>query len=320
MEGLILGMKPLELCEFILLIAVRYLLANAMQAYTAQPLTSQMHENPFANSYLLATLIVPHLETYLALHGEVRFLLLEYPPEHLPTMLALQKLVGVGMMKVAQIVDSNSRDDLPFTHISGKASITKPEQGLTGRSGASHSPSSGSCHDVTVSKANFLLTSTASEAEIETFILTVLKILSRISSFYAPEVLTKKPSPKKSKPPMLQGTFSAFPRVPSGPQSPPMTPAFTARPNAGALLSSSRSSRAPSIAETVKTARSTKSRRSRVEPRRKPWASDAQSTLTVDIDDSDWDMEDRRVMPILMQKEDARYGNTRKALKFLGLA
>ncbi len=90
-----------------------------MQAFTAQRLTHQSNENPFTNSYLLATLIMPHLETYLAAHSEVRFLLLEYPPEHLSTILALQKLVGVDIMKVAQIVDSHAKEPLPFTHVRG---------------------------------------------------------------------------------------------------------------------------------------------------------------------------------------------------------
>ncbi|KAG7106378.1 hypothetical protein HYQ44_013974 [Verticillium longisporum] len=48
----------------------RYLVANAMQAFTAQPLANQTHENPFTSPYLLATLIVPHLEPYFVIHNE----------------------------------------------------------------------------------------------------------------------------------------------------------------------------------------------------------------------------------------------------------
>lgn len=235
-------------------------------------------------------------------------------------MLALQKLVGVDMMKVAQIVDANSKETLPFTHLRGTTPINGPEQGPVGRFGMSLSPTSGPCYDVTVSKANFLLTSTASDAEIATFISTVLKILSDISSFYTPEEAPKKPSPKKSKPPSLTGTFSPFPRVSSGPQSPPMSPALAARFGAGLSGSSALSSRAPSIAETVKTIKSVKSKLSRGKSRRKPSNADAQSILTVYLDDSDWDQEDRRIMPILSKKPDMRRGNSRKALKMLGLA
>ncbi|KAH7146473.1 hypothetical protein EDB81DRAFT_494329 [Dactylonectria macrodidyma] len=293
----------------------RYLLANAMQAFTAQPLTSQTHDNPFANPYLLATLIIPHLETYLALHSDVRFLLLDYPPEHLPTMLALQKLVGVDLMKVAQIVDSNSKD-LPFTNLRGTGSINSPDQGCTGRYGASLSPA-GPTYDVTVSKANFLLTSTATEAEVATFISTVLNILSGISPFYLPEESPKKVTPKKDKnrPTPLQGTFSAFPRIPSGGFSPALSPGLTPRMGSPPILS-----RAASIAETVKTSRSTRSRNDRSKSRRKPSTVDCESVLTIDLDDSDWDQEDRRIMPALIKRPEVRKGNSRKALKFLGLA
>lgn len=292
-----------------------------MQAFTAQPLTSQTHDNPFTNPYLLATLIIPHLETYITLHTEVKFLLLEYPPEHLPTMLALQKLVGVELMKVAQIVDSNSKD-LPFTNLRGTGSFNSPGQGCTGRYGASLSPA-GPSHDVTVSKANFLLTSTASDVEIATFISTVLKILCEISNFYTPEEPPKRATPKKdkSKPSPLQGSFSPFPRVPSGPASPALSPALTAKFGTGPPPSPSLLSRSPSIAETIKTMKSSKSKHGRPKSsRRKQSTADTQSILTVDCSDSDWDQEDRRIMPILVKRSAARKGNSRKALKFLGLA
>ncbi|KAK7417779.1 hypothetical protein QQZ08_011524 [Neonectria magnoliae] len=292
----------------------RYLLANAMQAFTAQPLTNQTHDNPFANPYLLATLIVPHLETYLALHSEVRFLLLEYPQEHLPTMMALQKLVGVDLMKVAQIVDSSSKD-LPFTNLRGTGYINTPDQGYTGRFGASLAPS-GPSYDVTASKTNFLLTSTATESEIATFISTVLKILYEISPFYTPES-PKRTTPKKDKtrPAPLPGAFSPFPRVASGQQSPAWSPGLIPR-----LGSPPLSPRAGSIAETVKTSKSTRSRIGRSKSRRNPSTVDCESILSFDLSDSDWDQEDRRIMPTLVKKPEIRKGNSRKALKFLGLA
>ncbi|CAF3632390.1 unnamed protein product [Fusarium graminearum] len=296
----------------------RYLLANAMQAYTTQPLANQTKDNPFNNPFLLATLIIPHLETYLALHTEVRYLLLEYPPEHLSAVLALQKLVGIDMMKVAQIIDTSSKN-MPFTHLRGN-SITGPEQGPVGRFGKTYPPKSCSGHDATVSKANFLLTSTASDAEIATFVATVSKILSGISCFYVPEELPKKHSPKKSKPSSVAGTFSAFPRIPSAPYSPPMSPTVGASVGTAFSDSSAMLSRTPSIAETVKTAKSTRSRPCRSKSNRKTLASDARSILTMYIDDSDWDSEDRRIMPLLEEKPNGHKANTHKALKFLGLS
>ncbi|KAM0500002.1 hypothetical protein ACHAP8_005140 [Fusarium lateritium] len=296
----------------------RYLLANAMQAYTTQPLANQTKDNPFNNPFLLATLIVPHLETYLALHTEVRYLILEYPPEHLSAVLALQKLVGIEMMKVAQIVDTSSKN-MPFTHLRGN-SITGPEQGPVGRFGKTFPPNSCSGHDATVSKANFLLTSTASDAEIATFVATISKILSGVSCFYVPEELPKKHSPKKSKSTSTTGTFSAFPRIPSSPYSPPMSPTIVVSSGATFPDSSAMRSRAPSIAETVKTAKSTRSKPCRSKSNRKPLAADARSILTMYIDDSDWDQEDRRIMPLLEEKSNGRKANTHKALKFLGLS
>ncbi|RGP75899.1 gastric mucin [Fusarium sporotrichioides] len=296
----------------------RYLLANAMQAYTTQPLANQTKDNPFNNPFLLATLIIPHLETYLALHTEVRYLLLEYPPEHLSAVLALQKLVGIEMMKVAQIVDTSSKN-MPFTHLRGN-SITGPEQGPVGRFGKTFPPKSCSGHDATVSKANFLLTSTASDAEIATFVATISKILSEVSCFYVPEELPKKHSPKKSKSTSVTGTFTAFPRIPSAPYSPPMSPTIVVPAGATFPDSSAMSSRAPSIAETVKTAKSTRSKPYWSKSNRKTLAADARSILTMYIDDSDWDQEDRRIMPLLEEKPSGRKANTHKALKFLGLS
>jgi len=74
--------------------------------------------------------------------------------------------------------------------------------------------------------------------------------------------------------------------------------------------------KAPSIASTVKTGRSGRSRVSKM--RR---GTDAQSVRTFDWgDDSDYDNEERRLMPMFMRKPPGRKGDTRKALKFLGLA
>lgn len=286
-----------------------------MQAYTAQPLTNQTSDNPFANSYLLATFVVPHLETYLTLHSEVRYLLLEYPPEHLPTMLALQKLVGVNLMKVAQIVDSESKEPLPFTHIRG-ASITEK----LGTKPSNHFVRTlSSPGDVPISGANFLLTSGASDSEIATFISTILKILTSISCFYAPEEALKKPTLHKAKPSPLQGTFSPFPKVTPIPQSPPLTSPLTTR-YCPMPASPGLSSRSPSLAETVKASMSSKSKHSRFTARRKVTTTDGQSMMTMDLSDNEWDSEDRRLMPTLVKRPDIRKTNSHKALRFLGLA
>ncbi|POR37087.1 Uncharacterized protein TPAR_02712 [Tolypocladium paradoxum] len=295
----------------------RYLLANAMQAFTAQPLANQTSDNPFTNSYLLATLIVPHLETYLALHSEVRHLLLQYPPEHLRTVLALQKLLGVDLMKVAQIVDSNSKEHLPFTHLRGISIGSKSERTPTKRP----TPSPRSSSDVPVSKANYLLTSTASDKDIAKFVSTVWNIPASASDSESPEPSTPQGSKRKAKPPPLRlrgDSLSPFPKV--GPHS-PLSPKIKA-PMPPAPNSPTSTMRPSSIAETVVTLKSAKSKRGRSKSRGNAQThSDAVSIMTFDPnDDSDYDIEERRLMPMFMRKAGARKPNSRKALKFLGLA
>ncbi|KAM0275001.1 hypothetical protein ACHAQH_007649 [Verticillium albo-atrum] len=316
----------------------RYLVANAMQAFTAQPLANQTHDNPFTNPYLLATLIIPHLEPYFVIHNEVRFLLLEYPPDHLATVLALQKLVGVDLMKVAAIVDSNAKEALPFNHIRG-ASITQVKEGSRsgsvspqGKSPHSKSSSTALSEGVAVSKANFLLTSTATEAEITDFVSTIRKLLIEVSRFYVPEEPLR-PRVGKRIPTPISGSFSPFPKTSMGLQSPPLSPPPMTLPPTPMRYhprrppSPAMSSKAPSLTETVKTIRSTRSRRSKSRKSGGTFGpaadrlADAVSLLTVNFeDDSDYDQEERRLMPIFMPKPHTRKGNNRKALKFLGLA
>ncbi|KAK5997316.1 hypothetical protein PT974_02671 [Cladobotryum mycophilum] len=295
----------------------RYLLANAMQSFTAQPLANQTSNNPFTNSYLLATLIIPHLETYLALHSEIRYLLLEYPPEHLPTVLALQKLVGVDLIKVAQIVDSANKDRLPFTQIGGPSVGNKSENKTP-----TLSPRSSSS-DITVSNANFLLTSTATEAEIAKFISTVWNIQAEASDsdvsdrFPHGKVLRK----KKTRPTPLNSAFIPFPRSSMSSQgglSP--TSCATSDPVSPTLASSRRSS-------WIEKPKSPKhdggvSKHTRLFSRRKlPRGGEISPVNNYDpSEDSDLELEERRLMPMFMQKPSERKGNTRKALKFLGLA
>ncbi|KAJ0304203.1 hypothetical protein COL5a_005337 [Colletotrichum fioriniae] len=298
----------------------RYLIANAMQSFTAQPLANQTQDNPFTNSYLLATLIIPHLETFFAAHSEVRFLILDYPPDHLATILALQKLVGVDLMKVAQVIDAQAKEPLPFTHVRGSslgrisnvsdlASSSSSLQSKGSRSAASTSSRDG----LAVSKANLLLTSTATEAEVATFVSTIWKILINISKFYLPEESKKlEESSVKSK--RQSGNFSAFPQAS---MSPPMSPPSSSGRKAANRASGSirTSARPSSIAETI-LSRRFKSRRGD-----RKTVGDAASILTVDMDyESDLDLEERRLMPMFLKKNQVRKGNSRKALKFLGLA
>lgn len=288
-----------------------------MQSFTAQPLANQTHDNPFTNSYLLATLIVPHLETYFAAHSEVRFLLLDYPPDHLATVLALQKLVGVDLMKVAQVIDADAKEPFPFTHVRGgsvgrisnKSDLASSSGSLQSK-GSNTGVSSSSRDGMAVSKANFLLTSKATDSEISIFISTVWKILINVSKFYLPEEGFN-PGDKRN--------FSPFPQPNQPPVSPPMSPPSSDSRRTGKRSASIKTSGRPSsIADTTKTRR-IKSRRAD-----KKILGDGASVLTVDMDyESDLDLEERRLMPMFMNKspqQSRNKGNSRKALKFLGLA
>lgn len=287
-----------------------------MQVFGAQHSATRTLENPFHNPHLLATLIMPHLEMYMALHSQVKFLIIEYPPEHLATVLALQRLVGVEIVKVAHVVDAKSKD-ISLRQLRG-TSVSKYETGSLKK------PPTKFSADLSVSKVNFLLTSMASDAEIAEFISMFWKLMSGISDFYTPEAPppVRKSTLEKKRPPPLHSTFSPFPKVTEGPKSPrspapnmmtfpPPTPVVPVQP-----------SRPVSIAETTRTVKTMRSRHSRATSRRRPTTRDgAMSVYTFDpAEDSDYDMEERRLMPLFLQKPKARKGNSRKALKFLGLA
>ncbi|KAI8955106.1 hypothetical protein F4801DRAFT_375120 [Xylaria longipes] len=180
---------------------LRYLIANAMQAFTSQPLTNQTQDNPFSNPVLLATLIIPHLETYIAAHSGTRFLILDYPPEYLSTVMALQHLIGVDLFKVAGIIDAEASDRrsgpayrTPALHKATHSTATSASKGTSATLFSSKRPKltfemaeRGRPTQSSFSKANFVLTSTATESEIATLISTIWRILIDISPSYIPE-------------------------------------------------------------------------------------------------------------------------------------
>ncbi|KAK2039691.1 hypothetical protein LZ31DRAFT_634616 [Colletotrichum somersetense] len=293
----------------------RYLIANAMQSFTAQPLAKQTHDNPFTNSYFLATLIVPHLETYFAAHSEVRFLLLDYPPDHLATILAVQKLIGVDLMKVAQVIDAAAKEPLPFTHARGSslgrvsprndfASSSSSVQSKDSKAAAPPSTRDG----LAVSKANLLLASTATDAEVATFVSTVRTLLINTSKFYVPDKGLKNLGKLRTgnHSPITQQTMS-----------PPISPlSIRSRKHIRTASSVRSSPRTPSVTDNIMIRR-LKSRTGD----KKSGLGDEASIMTVDMEfESDLDLEERRLMPMFLKKNHTRKGNSRKALKFLGLA
>ncbi|PHH62752.1 hypothetical protein CDD81_6740 [Ophiocordyceps australis] len=279
----------------------RYLLANAMQSYTSQPLAKQTCDNPFAIPYLLATLIVPHLETYLALHSEVRYLLLQYSPENLETVLALQKLVGVDLLRVAQIVDSDSKEQLPFTHVRGASISKKTDKAHTEANKADLYKTSA---NLSVSKANYLLTSTASDKDIAKFVSAVWNIAVDANTAAAGLPRRTETSPacerrKNSTRHAREGSGASSSRLvkPKG-SSYATSKATHPRSGIGSTMRGSDRSRGMDGAST-----------------------DVSSTTTCDLaEESDFDQEERRLMPLFLPKEKTLKPNSRKALKFLGLS
>ncbi|KUI58646.1 hypothetical protein VP1G_05876 [Cytospora mali] len=373
---------------------IRYLIANAMQSFTAQPLAHQIHNNPFENPYLLACLIIPHLETYLAAHPSIRFLLLEYPAEHLATVLALQKLIGINILKVAGIINSEATSQTsdvssspssicsfkswtPFNNIDTKSldSIN-----LGGQPCPDNKSTLAHRRKYSFSKANYLLTCSATESEIAVFISTIWKLLIEVDSFYIPE---RSPSQRSRPPtaksvkgtiieavtlPKLTSKFSIQDRNSNNNSSVythtsvfgtaelnlPVSPHYVNNGEEGGSSTPriARSAAAlahdfpfpppppprsispsPSTASTRSQGRSTQGHmpgqrsRSRSNTRRRlgraaEGGDDGASLYAVSVVEEGefYDDEERRLMPMYMRQRELRKGNSRKALKWLGLA
>jgi hypothetical protein len=191
----------------------RFLIANAMQAFTAQPLTKQTQSNPFADRALLAALIIPHLETYLETHPDVRFLLIEYPSEHLPTVLALQTLIGTEMMKVVGIINSDASS--PTQSLALPDANRRPSEGFRSLNRRGSSTSGTFVGPCSFSKANFLLASSATGFETAAFVAAIRESLISISDYYIPERPLYKPpasqSPPRKKYPSLTASTKSSP-------------------------------------------------------------------------------------------------------------
>ncbi|KAG5927199.1 hypothetical protein E4U42_002497 [Claviceps africana] len=304
----------------------RYLLANAMQAFTAQRLANQT-DNPFTNSYLLATLIIPHLETYLTLHTHVRYLLLVYSPEHLAIVLALQKLIGVDIMKVVHSVESTSKEASSFTHIRGTSTSTKNT--FESRSLRSFFSAKTTSSDIAISGANYLLASTASEKHIESFVSTAWNAGTLEPDMSAPSTATARAHEKVSmslrdcQTNCAHITTQTVQRASSAatthaPPSRAFAPATVARERPSPAASRN----AASISETNRKPKWIKSQRSQSKlwARNMPQLERESLTSLEYSDDSDDDMDERRLMPVFMQKHRLGKPDSRKALKFLGLA
>ncbi|KAK7978319.1 hypothetical protein PG996_004362 [Apiospora saccharicola] len=336
---------------------LRYLVANAMQSFTSQPLTSQTENNPFGNPLRLATLLVPHLENYITAHPQTRFLILEYAPEHLSTVLCLQRLIGVDLFKIAAILSpdppkskrSHSRSGpLSSSKTFGSASsVMSRTSSIKSMVTSSPTPGSQSPGAESFSKANFVLTSQVSESEIALFVSTVLSVLMAKSSFYVPERPPPALAHKESRnsfgdrprsPPMpspdyaslvsrlgaqtqhLQGTDSP-PVLP--PALSPLSPMFDAqsKPQSPTEMTIQEDELKPmSSAKSIRSIRSRKSAKvSKLLGHSVKPSVDSRFDIWDEEEAAFW-AEERKYMPFFIDQSARKKTSSRKALKWLGLA
>lgn len=211
------------------------------------------------------------------------------------------------------------------------------------------------------SRADYVLTSSAAEAEIAAVVSALCKVLIDIDAFYTPEPATQplpvppsssSPSYDRGRPsrglPILVSKFTT-------PVSPPLSPPYTggggnssddaATPRSLVSMSFPYSYPPPppppppplSVREESPSRSSVKSGRGRQKQQQQQQqqyhiaaararsargGEDAMSGDAVDIvDEVDFeDAEERRLMPMYMRQSELRKGNSRKALKWLGLA
>lgn len=225
-----------------------------MQSFTTQSLANQLQENPFESPHLLACLIVPHLATYLSVNASTRLLILEYTAEHLATVVALQNLIGVEILKIAGIIDSeaasayNTEPSSPVTsyhssRLSGESTTSNSAAQLARSLDAISLPGSPFPHPfplqgpfgarstlaqrrrLSFSKANYVLTNTATDAEIASFIHIIRKTLIDADPFYFPEQgtvlptrsIARYPSTKRSNGSLVSSKFAHTSTAPSTP-------------------------------------------------------------------------------------------------------
>jgi hypothetical protein len=343
-----------------------------MQGFSNLPLAVQSTFNPLSSPALLATLLVPQLETYLASNTSTRLLILQYSSKHLAVVLALRKLLGTDLLKIAGILDSlasdppsilsSPRPPPPVNPLSKDATLlrssirhnrgesdksldqNKPSErhiqskpsvagSLASARSSTNFPKLDTSGAISFSKADYLIPSTATDAEITTFLSGIWKGLIEKSAFYTPE-----PEPE----PVVVEKIVQAPPVPNIPT--PVSPAsyrdreyppssfrhqghqskisrLTGSNKHGYSPSvpSTKHEYAASIASTVKTTATERSRRDN-----KAW-----ENFYIGEEDSDDDAYDKmilgrgfaKIVPEVPKPVNERPKRpTKKALKWLGLA
>jgi len=311
----------------------RLLVIHAMQTFTSQPLSLQAGENPFSQPPLLAALLIPHLETFLSSSCPTRLLILHYPVSHLSTVLALRDLLGSHLMKVTGIIDATAISPLKPSK-ERPNSIASVDEWVSTTTSQSPSPTQecrmsrtprtsrkSTVPQPSFSKADFLLVSPATEEEISTFLTSVWESLTfPSSSFFIPDDVlspssTLRPVPSPS-------TVSSY--------SPPLTPPPDRQKRLSpiwepkrASFTYSTSSTEISIENAWRRERQSEKDWEKLESERRERVSEKAWESFIMGNDSDESLleQERIFMPYLhlMPRTAPRIGESRKALKWLGL-
>ncbi|CEJ93927.1 hypothetical protein VHEMI09487 [[Torrubiella] hemipterigena] len=295
---------------------LRYLMATTIQAFKPQPHSTHTLDDPFRNPVLLAILILPQLERYLSVHSDIRYLLLEHSPQHLPTVLALQKLAGLDFVKVAQVVNAIDDNKSPFKQLD----LVDPANLDDNKSVMSIHSSLAAYSDDSTSNANYLINATASVDDVSDFAGVIWNLndtSQRPSSKQAKQASMRKAERSASRRDLAPPRQTRHPiRFPSGIVG--LSTFFASSP----VPTNGPPSPTPSLPESIHTAR----RSLRVRPSQRPFhkrsvTDDGLSLSNFDLyeEESDYDIEEeRRLMPLFMHQK-PRTVDTRKALKFLGI-
>ncbi|KAK0127554.1 hypothetical protein ONS96_007088 [Cadophora gregata f. sp. sojae] len=266
-------------------IDIRFLISNIMQSYVNSSVTPHA-PSPISDPHILASLLVPHIEAFLASNVSTRLLILHYSSADLATIFALRNILGTNLFKIAGILDSLASDppsiSRPGTSMSSrprspiptntlqKESITTRQQSRQSlhresitniqRNSATNSPKTPKTHGpkptISFAKADYLLPSTATDSEITTFLSGMWKALMEKSTFYTPE-----PEPKPviiERPPLPPTPSSNSPRdrdsgyPPSSFQQTPRA-SKVSRLTGGAVTGSTRGGNYPPSISTVTT-------------------------------------------------------------------
>lgn len=160
---------------------IRYLIANAMQTLAAQ---QARNHSKSTGTDVLATLALAQLDLYLRTYpssslpasSSMRLVLLDYPMELLPVVLAIQQLAGREMVQVASVI---AVEDSKYRLESRRPGFQMLQQPLLSpKHRFSLPPFIGVAQNQSSFKrVNFLLTSAANETDVEAFVASIRKIM-----------------------------------------------------------------------------------------------------------------------------------------------